>query len=609
MLSKLEIIINGEYSLWLPAQGLDISLIKNEFNLLTNNVSGNRPLSITETFEIPLDENQRIFDRLKGQKKIAELKYNDIVLIAGPISEYSVDEQNKKILITITSLFKQVVDYMGDNILYLDKIDLSRWNHTVGEFDKNKSNDLLKWGYYNPMDNSTGKIEFNQSNINDYCKPSINLMGYFKEVFRINGWNANWEQWSLKQQNTVLMPTTPYKCSSWGFNLAGSYTIEPNGELQIMIPQNMARWNIVSKILDIDTPGAEITATGALQIRQPSRQMSFRVKAIHSSMDPFDLILKDGENEIGSMQSVGNTIINYESDSINLKEGIDPLTLTLRNPLPRQITIDFSSFDFYNLFSIYETNDDDFLPPQGYMYTVCDNYPKITALELYREFLTLFQMAQTADDGMQQVSYYMINDIPNKDFERVDVNPFLFWNGYTILSEKISGLAKLNAIRYKGDTGRSRYFEVDIAPLPASATYFESMFAHGETVKSWNSVSIPSLKYKVKETDGLSIEYLEYSDTPPQLGYYDHQAGAMLFEPLHMTRIVGEYWNNLLTMLSSFDGYNPVVYKLRLRLYYYQYLNLFGQRNLFYYNSDAILIDGSYDVINQTFEGTFLSLR
>lgn len=610
MLSKLELIVNGTYSLWLPAEGLDISLLKNEFNLLTNNVAENRPLSITETFEIPLDENRRVFDELKGQDKTCELRYNDVVLIAGPISEYSVDEQRKKILVTITSAFKSVVDYMGDNVLYLDKINLSRWNFIVGTFDKALSNGLLRFGYYNPMDNNTGKIEFNQSNIDDYCKPSINLLAYFQEVFRLNGWSANWDAWTDKQRKTALLPTTAYQCSSFGFSLPGKYTIPANGELVLPLSEDNVAWNIVKDILGTPTPGAEIVSPGVVQVRQPNRLMSFKVKALYQSVEAFNIILREGANEMAFLQSLGDSAISYITDSTNLQEGLDPLSLVLVNPNQYDITVDFSTLDFYNLFSVYETNQDDFLSPQGYMFPVADNFPHLTALEVYREFLTLFQMAQTADDGLQEVDYYLINDIPDKNFERVDVNPFLFWNGYTILSDKINGLAKLNAIRYKADTKRSRYFRVDIAPLPASATYFESIFAHGETVRSWGAVSIPALKYKVKTVnDGISVEYLEFSEVPPQLGYFDEGSGAMLFKPLHITRIAEEYWSHLLTYLSSFDGYNPVVFKLKLRLYYYQYLQLFGQRNLFYYDSNALLIEGAYDVINQTFEGTFISLR
>jgi hypothetical protein len=610
MLAKLELVINGSHSLWLPAEGLDISLLKNEFNLLTSSTAENRPLSITETFEIPLDQNRRVFAELRGQKNTAELRYNDIVLIAGPITEYSVDEQRKKILVTITSAFKGVVDYMGDNVLYLDKIDLSRWNYTVGVFDKSQSNDLLRFGFYNPMDNDTGKIEFNQQNIDDYCKPSINLLAYFQEVFRLNGWTANWDAWTDTMRGVCLLPTTPYQCSSFGFHMPGTYTIPANGELALPLTIDNVAWNTTQDVLGTPTAGAEIIGDGTVQVRQPNRLMSFKVKALYKATEAFNIILREGANEVAYLQSLGDDAIGYTTDTTNLKDGLDPLSLVLVNPNPHDITVDFSTLDFYNLFSIYETNEDEFVAPQGYIFPVADNFPRMTALEVYREFLTLFQVAQTADDGTQDIDLYFINDIADKAFERVDVSPFLFWDGYTILSDKINGLAKLNAIRYKGDTKRSRYFRVDIGPLPASAVYFESAFAHGQTVRNWGAVSIPALKYKVKTTDdGISVEYLEWADVPPQLGYYDADTGAMTFNSLHITRIVEKYWSNILPFLSSFDGYNPVVYKLKLRLYYYQYLQLFGQRNLFYYEDNALLLGGTYDVINQTFEGTFVSLR
>lgn len=598
------------YSLYLPAEGVDVTLIKNEFNLLTSNVSENRPLYITETFELPLDENRRVFEELKGVKKTCQLIYNDIVMISGALFEYSVDEQRKVVLVTITSGFKDIVDYMGDNILYLDKIDLSRWDYIVPSFDKNHSNELLKFGYYNPMDTNTGSIEFNKSNIDDFCKPSLNVLGYFKEVFRLNEWTANWEAWTDKQSKVCIMPTTAYMCSSWGYGCPQEITIDAYSEWLMPLSAATEMWNIVKDVQGVATPGAEVVAVGAIQVRQPNRLMSFKLKAIYNTVDTFSITIKEGEKEMAFLQSLGDDTICYTTDSVNLQEGIDPLSVVLSNPNPHPITIKFMTLDFYNLFSVYETNQDNQLQPQGYMYPVSDNYPKITALELYQQFLTLFQMAQSSEDSIQEVDYYFLNDIASKNLERVDVNPYLFWNGYEILSDKINGLAKLNAIRYKEDKKRQRYFKVDIAPLPASGVYFESLFAHGETNNGWNAVQVPSLTYKVKTIEeNIPVEYLEYSEITPQLGYYDEVDGKMLFQPLHITTIVQEYWSNLLTFMSSFDDYTPVVYKLRLRLFYYEYLNLFQQRNLFYYQSNCLLLSGTYDVINQTFEGTFISLR
>ena len=144
MKTKIDIRVNGLYSLYIPAEGIDIQLLRNEFDLLTNDTANSRPLYITQTFEIPLEENRDIFDRLKGQDKTCQLLYNDVVVMTGPVLEYSVDEQKQVVLITIVSSFKTLVDFMGDNVLYLDKIDLSHWDYIVPEtFSASDNNDLL----------------------------------------------------------------------------------------------------------------------------------------------------------------------------------------------------------------------------------------------------------------------------------------------------------------------------------------------------------------------------------------------------------------------------------------------------------------------------------
>lgn len=610
MLTKLEIIANGQHSLTLPAEDLPITLLRNDFDLLTNNIAQMRPLAVTDTFEVPLRENRRIFEELKGQAITVDIKYNDIVLITGRMIEYSVDEQQEKVLITVTSSFKDVVDFMGNSILYLDVIDLSRWNYIVPEtFDKSQSNELLKFGRYNPMDSDTGRIEYTPQNVADYCKPSINKLAFFKEVFRLAGWTANFDNWTATQKAECLLPTVPYTCSSWGFDLKGSYTIPASGSLKIPIVESKVMWNIVSDILGTPTAGAEIVGGNSIQVRQPNRLMSFKMKAQYSTTETFSIAIMDGTREMSWMQSLGDDTINYVSDNTNLQDGLDPLSLVLSNPNPYEITIDFTRFDFYNLFSIYETNQDDYLPPVGYMFPVADNFPKITVLEMYREFLARYQMAQKTADDIQEARYYFINDIFEQTFERVDTKPYQFWYGYTTLSDKITGLARINAIRYKGDLKRQCFFKVDIPSLPASAVYFESIFAHAEMERDWGAVQMPALQYKVKTVDNISYEYLEWKDITPMSAVYDETTGAMTFEDIQMTKIVAKYWNNIMTYLSGYDGYNPVVFKLKLRLFYYEYKDRFSQDKLFYYDTNSLLLGGTYDAINQIFEGTFLSVR
>lgn len=758
---RIEIRVNGLYSLYIPAEGIDIRLKRNEFDLLTNSTAENRPLYITQTFELPLDENRHIFDRLKGLPKTCQLLFNDTVVMSGYLFEYSVDEQRKVVLVTVTSAFKEMVDYLGDNVLYLDKIDLSRWDYLIPEtFSASQSNDLLKFGYYNPMDTNTGAIEFNPSNINDFCKPSLNLAGYFREAFRLNGWTANWDAWTDKMKAVCLMPTTAYTCSSWCFSTSGKITVPAGGTALVELSSSTQKWNITSFIrtsllrrdmspmslsgwsayggsaydpiiedgairctynaqagssyyggiysssmnftpgsrlrmtfmakasandsvvvtgFNLDSgalygrvdvilssewkkytievtnnyavnvnkvhfyplyntaqqgyyyikdvvveeghsvPGAEILSGNRIQCRQPNRLTSFKLKALYKCPDAFDFVIREGANEMAFIPSLGDERVSYVTDNVNLKEGLDPLSVILSNPNPYDIEIDFSGLTFQNLFSIYETNEDEYLAPAGYMFPVAENYPKLTPLEIYREICTLFQMAQTSEDEVRHADFYFINDIPAKGYTKVDVNPYLFWNGFEILSDDIEGLAKINAIRYKDDKKRQRYFRADISSLPSNGVYFESVFAHAETNNGWNAAQIPALKYKVKSVQetitvggeqieiSTSFEYLEYSDVTPQIGYYDGE--KMTFQPLHITTIVNEYWGRFLAFLSSSEGYNPVVYQLKLRLSYYQYVQLFAQRNLFYYLSDCMQLEGEYDVLNQTFTGTFISLR
>ena len=612
MKTKIDIRVNGLYSLYIPAEGIDIQLLRNEFDLLTNDTANSRPLYITQTFEIPLEENRDIFDRLKGQDKTCQLLYNDVVVMTGPVLEYSVDEQKQVVLITIVSSFKTLVDFMGDNVLYLDKIDLSQWDYIVPEtFSASDNNDLLKFGYYNPMDTNTGSITFDQSNIDGLCKPSISLLQYFKELFKLGGWTANLDQWTDKMQKTVLMPTVAYNCSSWGFEYSGVIEIPANSSVLFELSENTQSWNITKPVLGVDTPGAEILPGNKIQIRQPNRLQSFKFRAIYECPEAFDVMLNEGNNELAYIAALGDGEINYVTDNVNLEDGLDPLSVSFINPNPYAISINFRNVKFYNIFSIYETNQDVYIEPFGYRYTVADNYPQLTPLEVYRELLTLFQVAQTTDDEAQTIDYYYLNDIPGKEYTKIAVNPYLFWDGYEILSDKIEGLSKLNAIRYKDDTKRQRYFRVNISSLPSNGVYFESIFAHAETNNAWNAAQIPSLKYKTKTIgDNIIVEYLEYSDVSPQIGYYeeiDSATAKIIFQPLHISTLIAEYWNNFLPFLSSSGNSNPVVFNLKLRITYYQYLEQFAQRNLFYYKNDCLLIAGEYDVINETFTGTFIS--
>ena len=51
------------------------------------------------------------------------------------------------------------------------------------------------------------------------------------------------------------------------------------------------------------------------------------------------------------------------------------------------------------------------------------------------------------------------------------------------------------------------------------------------------------------------------------------------------------------------------MYELKLKAYIYEFLDELQQKNMFYYQSKAIMVGGSYDVMKQEFTGKFLSLQ
>ena len=232
---KLDIIINGDIHLYLPAEGINIQVQRNEYNLLTTDRAQARPLYITQTFNLPLDGNLQIFQNLEGVEKKCQLLYNDVIVIYGNLVEYSIDNQQRVITVSIVSAFKDMVDYMGDNVLYLDKIDLEEYNYIVPEeFNASLDTDMLSFGYYNPMDTNTGQLQFSQSNINDFCKPSLNILSYFKKIFQINKWDADWDSLPDGFKNLRLLPTEPYRCASFVLGEDNTeYIVQPGQRLYL----------------------------------------------------------------------------------------------------------------------------------------------------------------------------------------------------------------------------------------------------------------------------------------------------------------------------------------------------------------------------------------
>jgi len=83
----------------------------------------------------------------------------------------------------------------------------------------------------------------------------------------------------------------------------------------------------------------------------------------------------------------------------------------------------------------------------------------------------------------------------------------------------------------------------------------------------------------------------------------------MNFSKISLGNIIKEFWRNLITYMTSTDTVNPTMYELEIKAYIYEFLEELQQRKLFFYQSNAILIGGSYDVMGQKFTGRFLSLQ
>lgn len=790
---KLDIIVNNNYHLYLPAEGVDLELLRNDFNLLTTDIAAARPLYTTESFLLPLDGNQQIFDEIGDADMNAQLLYNDVVIMTGKLIKYSPDEQKRNINVSIVSQFKDMVNVMGDNVLYLDAINFDSYNHrVVYPFGSSMSNDLLKYGYYNPMDTNTGQITFEQGNIDDYCKPSLNVVNYFKKLFAQHGWSANWDDLPPTLKQVCLLPTTQYQCSSLGLDWTSTnFYIKANTTTELIYSWKY-KW-VISYLVGSGESQMEIRGgsvnidTGGITIKYPARLSAFKLKVTQDCPDPFEIVMKEGDNELAHLYLYGDEVASYITDNFNLKEGFDPIHIYLVNPNNYDLTIPNLYILFYNLFSIYETNQDTYFVPENSMMTIAEAFPKITPLELYRNFMTLFQLAQSTNDQTKEVNFYFINDVYKQAFDRVDLNKYIFWNGYETLGDKIEGLAKINTIRYKDDAIRQRYFKVNLPNLASNNIYYESIFAHAESNNVWLSEVMPALRYKVKLVDGISKEYLEWQGCDPLIGLYDNAAyderyvfwtescpfgkihsqqggisyakidntvypydittrngglilitvnpadlsvinvnvftlyfdqiqidaacdfirdtpnnaiviGFMLdslyangditqllafieqcgvtapreaftidhtafaffgikgrpnsgiskftmqgdnaaarnaytnplylytyynknnnafeflrlpmtFQKIHISNVVGEYWNDILKFISSELSKNPVAYKIKMRVTYYDYITKFQQRNLFFYTDNAIMIEGSYNVLDQTLTGTFISVK
>lgn len=615
-LTEIDILVNGEYYLYLPADGIDLILIRNEYNLLTNDIASMRPMYITQQFEIPIDKNIDIFKSLKNQDKTFELQYNRISIMTGSLTDYSVDEQKRVMLVSISSRFKDVIDFLGNNVLYLDLIGLDKYNvYIPATWTTANNNEIVKWAYYNPMNTETGQLVKSDDNIHQYCKPSFHILNFLRECFKQAGWTFNESKLPESWNNLVLAPTTKYLVTSFVMDASniGKFTIEPNMPKHITVTEARKKVNIIKA----GQPSVSWGGSEKITLLAPNRLQYLKIQGRIKSDVPLYVRLREEGVDAPLIEWQYLDIGNFEafsqvSDSVNTKEGLNPIYLEISSVSDVQATVESDKLMLYNLIPIYETNQDSLLSPGGYYFSVADNIPKIVPLVLYRELLVLFQLAQTSDDVTQAIDYYSIDDVMGK-IDVVDTNKFVFWNGYESLGDSIEGLARSNVIRYKNDKNRQKTFQIKLPQLPSNNVYFESLFAHGENNNSWKALTVPALNYKVKVVNNVSVEYLEWQDINPMLANYveDNSAiGAHLtFDGLTINNLTSKYWTNILKFMSSSELQTPTVFKLKMRMNYYEYINNFGQNNLFLYKNNAVMIRGQYNVLDKELEATFISIQ
>lgn len=619
-LFKFEILIGGQYSLWLPDTGVPLRIQKNEFNLLVNNLDDARPLYMTQAFTIPIEKNEKAIAAIKSGITQCQIKINNVIMLTGRIQTYSEDLSptgTKQLSVSVVSAFKDMVDYMGDNVLYLDKYNFigSSANPTIVNFNSQISDDLLKFARYLPINKVTGNIAYSPENVNDYCQPSLCLVEFFKRVFAANGWSANWDffnapaksgdSYKIIPKNICLTPTKNYLASSFGFAIQNYSVIIPaNGSVKLPLTASNLSWNQIQ-----ETTGCTPVGDGTVTVTAPNRLMQFKTLGSYNSTLPVTFVVTDGTEIFSTYDSVGATAIRNYSDWVNPSEGLDPVYVELRNYNSTDVTFSADELYFYNLFFAYETDQLGYFWPDNCIYPISDNFEDVTILDLFKNFLVLLQVAFSSDDEAKTINFYYINNI--LDNPALNVNASVLWGGYVSLGANLEGLGVLNVIRYKEGERRQIYFKTDLPNLPAKEVYHESLFLQTEDDKAWGAMVVPNGEYQVKTVDGVPSEYLKYKKITPVIGYYLNTGGVetMNFEPISLGNIAREFWSNILALLSTQATLNPTVFELEISAGLYDFLQAYQQRNLFFYQANALLVGGEYDVLQHKFIGRFLSLQ
>ena len=612
---EIRLIIDRQFDVSIPVDGLDVELFRVDFNLLTTDFTARRLIYKTQQFQVPLADNQIILDSIKKGNNSAQLFVNGLLILSGYAIEYGLDDLRKYLTLGLVSEAKNFVDFLGDNTLYLDIYDFSSDNFFVPSFSDANSTDLLKFAQYKPIDKTTGDVAYSQANLDLYCQPSVNLVQFFKNLFAQIGWRANWEIFSappfvgakITLDNVLWVPTGRYLVSSFGGETPSqTLTIPAGGAINIPFSES---WNIGGT-------SAIFNGDNTITVRSPARLMQFKLLGSVFSDNPCTFSLTDGVEELLTFDAQGNTTIRQYSSWVDpQEEGLDPIYLQATNDTSVPVTLVVNNLRLYNLVSAYENDQYLYLQPQGYYYPVGDNYPDVTPLDLLRQFMSQYQVAFNIEEQQKNINFYYINNIAFGDYGSVFLDDKLLWDGYVSASDELegSGLARFNTIKYKDAQRRQSFFKIELDNLPASSVYFESFFGATNDDKNWQAMCVPNLELKVKLISDIPVSYLNFKETNPVLGYYSPlSAGvaAAQSEPLNIGNTVRDFWLNILNFLSSKNAESPTMFKIQLRVGLYDFLNNYTQNKLYYYKGyPSLLMDGSYNVLTQIFTGTFLTRR
>lgn len=595
---NVKILIDARKELKTEFNQPEIKIIENEFNLLTNDINSFRPITFVDTFQVPYNENKEVLESITTDS-FCEIFANEILVFSGKIDGFSINEQKNQLLVNIVTIGKDLIDSLGDNVYYMDKGAEFSIPIVVQSPDSLNNTDLIKFGKYHPMDSTTGSLNESQDIYDDYLRPSINIVEYFKQVCSSLGWSANWDFFNnqkngVNANDIVKLPTTDYFVSNWGFNISNqNITVPAQGSFKIDLNASNLTYEVDNSL--------EFNG-GKVQIRQPSRDFKIKLKCEFETDSPFDfVVITDTETLLERNVDYGDDKVRYYSDYINISEGVDPFELIVVNNSFQDININIKDLEIRNLFSVIETEGYSQLDPIGNYYFLSDNNEDVTVIDLLKDFLVLTQTAFTIDVSTNNLDFYSLNDVFSGFYGISGIDEYVVYNSFESIGDKIDGLARSNSIQYKDDTKKKRFFKVNSISLPSNGVYYESIYDSPINNNPWGNVSsVPNLVV-------FDNNKLKYEEIGMMIGVYNSTNNNIESKGVDVNNMVSNYWDNLINFLNDRDGKSPYVFSLRLSLPLLKYRKIIKQRFLFQYKGkDSILIDGSYNLKTNIFTGVFI---